>query len=305
MSHESPVLVVGATGFLGFEIARLLRPSCQELRALIRATAAPEKRRALEGLGGVELIEGDLKDPASLDRACRGARAVVSTASAMLSNQGGDSIESVDERGQLDLVEAAQRAGVDRFVFVSFAPIESVDFALQRAKRRVESALGSSGLSYTVLQPSFFSEVWLSPMLGFDILGGRVRLLGDGTSRVSWISYRDVARFAVWSCGRSDSVSTTVSLGGPDTLSQRDVVAIFEDLGAPRPAFDVVPEAALEAQRGQAGNAREEAFASLMLGVARGHVVAVKNQLELLPGRLGTVREYAREVLSRSKEAEE
>lgn len=69
---------------------------------------------------GAELVEGDLKDAASLARACAGVEAVISTASSTLSRQAGDSIASVDEQGQLALVDAARTAGATRFVFVSF-----------------------------------------------------------------------------------------------------------------------------------------------------------------------------------------
>jgi len=302
MSRQSPVLVVGATGLLGFEITRLLRPSSQSLRALVRPSTAPEKRQALEQLGGVELVEGDLKDPSSLERACRGVGTIVSTASAMGSRQPGDSLESVDERGHLNLIAAAERVGVERFVFVSFAPFPTIDFAIQRAKRSVEAGLAGSSLQYTVLQPSYFSEAWLGPALGFDLVGGKAKIFGKGTSRVSWISYRDVARFAVWACERPEEARDILPIGGPDPLSQLEVVGIFEELGAQKPDLDFIPETALEAQLQNATNPIEEAIAGFMLGVARGHTVDIKTQLELLPGRLGTVREHARAVLSQSKE---
>ena len=57
-------LVVGATGFLGSEICRQLLAQGQRVRALVRATSDPAKKAALESFGA-ELVEGDLKDPAS------------------------------------------------------------------------------------------------------------------------------------------------------------------------------------------------------------------------------------------------
>src|SRR5215470_4241754 len=98
-------LVVGATGLVGFEVCQQLRASGHTVRALIRTTSDPAKRAALERLG-IELVEGDLKNPASLSRACSGIQSVISTATSTLSRQSGDSIESVDGRGQLSLVEA-------------------------------------------------------------------------------------------------------------------------------------------------------------------------------------------------------
>src|SRR5262245_63500819 len=106
-------LVVGATGLLGPGICQRMRAAGRDVRALIRPTADAAKRAELEKLG-VELAEGDLKDPASIARACVGVQSVISTASSTLSRQAGDSIESVDREGQLALVEAARKAGVDR-----------------------------------------------------------------------------------------------------------------------------------------------------------------------------------------------
>ena len=68
----------------------------------------------------------------------------------------------------------------------------------------------------TVLQPSCFMEVWLSPALGFDPVRGAAMICGTGQNRVSWISGRDVARFAVAAlmiyCARGDVVDMAQTL---------------------------------------------------------------------------------------------
>src|SRR5690242_11864098 len=76
------ILVVGATGMVGGEICRLLAESNRPFRALVRASSAPSKIEALARLGA-EIVRGDLRDPASLAAACRGAARVIGTASAM------------------------------------------------------------------------------------------------------------------------------------------------------------------------------------------------------------------------------
>ena len=94
-------LIAGATGTLGAEVCRLLAEQGQAVRALVRSTSAPEKVARLKGVGA-EPVVGDLKERASLDAACRGVSAVLSTASSTHSRQEGDSIDSVDLQGQLN-----------------------------------------------------------------------------------------------------------------------------------------------------------------------------------------------------------
>ena len=148
------VLVVGATGLVGTAICQKLAARGEKVRALVRATSSQERIEALRS-SGAELFAGDLKDPESMQAACRGVDAVISTASSTLSRQPGDSIESVDAAGQLNLVNAARTADVGRFVFVSFRRPAGFSFPLADAKEQVENAIKS--LNYTIIQASWLS----------------------------------------------------------------------------------------------------------------------------------------------------
>jgi len=291
------VLVVGATGFLGAEIVKILRESGRSVRALVRADAAADRREALMRLGGVELVTGDLKHPASLKAACEGVEAVVSTATSTRSRREGDSIETVDGRGQASLVEAAEAQDVRRFVFVSFAP-SGIEYALGRAKKATEDRLGSSRLDHVILQPTYFTEAWLGPAFGFDPVHGNATIFGDGSARVSWISLHDVARFAVAATERTD-FDKKLPLGGPDALSHQEVLAIFGEMGVAPPKVDYIRSNALDEQRTNAKDPMSEAYAALKLGVASGQVIDARHQSELLKGRLTTVRDYARRLLGK------
>ena len=190
-------LVVGATGLLGNQICTLLTERARPVRAFVRDTSSPDKVAHLQKTGA-EIARGDLKDPRSLEAACRGVHSVISTASSTLSRQEGDSIESVDRQGQLNLINAAEAAGVKHFVLISF-PHAPIEFPLQSAKRLVEDRLRRSRMTHTILQPTFFMEVWLSPALGFDAANGKAQVYGNGHNKVSWISFEDVAQFAAGS----------------------------------------------------------------------------------------------------------
>ncbi len=113
------ILVAGATGMLGLEICRQLRERGERVAGLIRGDSPAS--RELEGLG-VELREGDLKDPVSLRAVLQSVKSVVSTATATTRRRRGDSLKTVDRDGQLSLVRAAREAGAGRFVYVSASP---------------------------------------------------------------------------------------------------------------------------------------------------------------------------------------
>lgn len=291
-------LVVGASGMLGTEICGRLRAEGREVRALVRRSTDQAKQDRLKGLGA-GLSYGDLKDASTMEEACRGVRTVISTASSTFSRQAGDSIESVDRQGQINLVRAAKAAGADHFIFISF-PSMPVDFALQRAKRAVEKELAASGVGYTVLQPTFFTEVWLSPAVGFDAANGKVQIFGSGRNKISWISYLDVARFAAASVGNTAARNRVIKLGGPEALSPLEVVGIFEGVTGRKFAVNNVPEEALQAQQAAATDSLQEAFPALMLDYALGDVIDRDPALKAFPevaAKLVSVRDCATRLL--------
>src|SRR5262249_24218779 len=147
------VLVVGATGLVGNAVCQKLAARGETVRALVRETSSNERVGVLRS-SGVELCRGDLKDSDSIAAACRGVDAVISTASSTLSRQPGDSIERVDAAGQLNLVNAAKGANVERFLFVSFRRQPGISFPLGAAKERVEEAIKS--FNFTIIQASWF-----------------------------------------------------------------------------------------------------------------------------------------------------
>lgn len=298
-AEVSMILVIGATGFLGSEICRRLAGSGQQVRALVRTTSDRARLDALRS-AGVELATGDLKDRASLDAACVGVSTVISTASAAVSRQAGDSIDAVDGEGQLRLAETARAAGVEHFIYISFSGQIELDSPLRTAKRTMEDVLRRSGMAYTIFRPSYFMEVWLSPALGFDVGKGVVQVYGNGERRVSFMSLVDVAQFAVACVGNPRARNRTIELGGPEALSQLDVIRTFGELRGRPLETNVVPEEGLRAQHEAAADPMQKTFAALMLGYARGDAIDMKETLAEFPIRLTTVRDYALRTIGRS-----
>jgi len=288
------ILVAGATGLVGSEVCQELAKRGEKVRALVRATSAKEKLEALRS-GGAELCLGDLKDPVSLASACRGVEAVISTASSTLSRQAGDSIESVDAAGQLNLVDAAKAANIARFVFVSFRRPRGMSFPLADAKRQVEEAIAD--LHFTIIQASWFMEVWLSPALGFDYPNRTARIYGPGTNPISWVSFRDVAAMCALALRSTAAGRRTIEFGGPEALSPLEVVARFEKIGGRPFQLEHVPEQALRAQFDAATDPMQKTFAGLMLGYAYGDAIDMAPVVDQFGIHLTSVDDYARRVL--------
>jgi len=290
-------LVVGATGSLGGDIFSRLVKAGKPVRGLVRPSSNPDRVAALRKLG-IELATGDLTDPASLDAACRGVTTVYSTATAIQSQQEGNTMDRVDREGQANLVAAAKKAGVRRFVFISFREKSGLDFPLQAAKRATAEALKKSGIPWTILEASVFMEIWLGPHLGFDVPGGKARVFGSGEKKVSWISYHDVAALAIAAAESPEAENRVIEVGGPEALSHHDVIRIFEERSGRKFEVEHVPEEALDAMRANAKSPVEETFAALMLWVGRGDEIDMRPTLSRYPTRLTSVREYADRVLA-------
>lgn len=289
------ILVVGGTGTLGEEICQRLRARGLAVSALVRQTANSARLDALRG-AGIKLCWGDLKNASSLREACSGAEVVISTASSTFSRQSGDSIETVDRQGQLSLIAAARAADVEHFTFVSIPRKLVRESPLTRAKAEAERALADSGMGYTILAANYFMEIWLNPAIGFDYAQRKVALFGDGRAPITWVSYRDVAEFAVRSHLTPGVRNRILDVGGPQDLSPLEVVEIFEKASSAPFERQFVPEEALLAQLDHATDPLAETFVKLQLEYAQGCPMNTSETLRLMPVELTSVAQYATAV---------
>lgn len=289
------ILVAGATGVLGSEIVRRLTARGEQVRALTRVTSAPEKVERLKRMGA-QIVQGDLRDPQSLLAACTGVDAVISTVTTILTSQPGDSFEATDGQGTKSLIDAARNTRVSKFVFVSFDTTKSADNPLSRAKHDAEEHLKASGLDYTILHSTLFCEIWLGPMLFADTDAGTAKVYGRGTEKLRYVTVGDVAEFAVQSLTNPAARNAVIPVGGPDEISQRDAVRMFEECFAKKFNVIEVPEATLEAQWSAAENPFDKTFAGLMLGVARGFDSGMQPPFTKFPMEMTSPRDYVRNL---------
>jgi NADH dehydrogenase len=290
------VLVAGATGMVGGETARILSSGGDTVRALVRSSSGAEKVAALKG-AGIDVVEGDLRDRASLDAACEGVDAVITTVSAMpFSWQEGNTIGDVDRDGTIQLIDAATAAGAKRFIYTSFPHPPEPGFALGDAKAAAENHLRSSGVEYAILAANFFMEVWLSPAFGFDYPNNSATIYGDGTNRMSWVSYRDVARTAAEAVSNPKAKNAVLPVGGPSIHTPLEVVTIFEKASGKTWTVSHVSVETLQEQKSAATDEVQEAVAMLQLGYAVAPGWDMDPSDYLVSSDLSSVEQYAQEV---------
>jgi uncharacterized protein YbjT (DUF2867 family) len=257
------ILVVGATGILGGMITQQLLREGKNVCILVRHNS-PAEVMAAQGMAtsprsliedGAEPVYGDLKDPTSIAKACEGVEIVITTANSAMRG-GEDNVDSVDRKGNRNLIEAAKAAGVKRFIFVSFLGA-SLDnpVPLLQAKAETEGVLRESGIPYTILTPNFFMESWIGMVVGIPLQARQpVTLVGQSQRFHSLISIGDVAAFAVAAVDNPAAINQQLVLGGPEPLSWRGIVDTFGQIlnqelpvqfvtpGTPIPGLpDVVP----------------------------------------------------------------
>lgn len=218
------ILIVGASGRLGSVVAERLLAQGKAVRAMTRTPPTLAHLRQQ----GAEVVSGDLRDPASLLRACQGVEQVLAAAHA-LDGKGDNNPHSVDDMGNRQLIDAAKAAGVNHFVFVSILgaiPDAPVEFF--RIKYHTEEYLRESSLSFTIIRPSAFMDLW-AQFIGQPILErGKTTIFGRGNNPINFVAVEDVARFVFAALDGAGAGKRVIEVGGPENLTLNQVAEIFE-----------------------------------------------------------------------------
>lgn len=236
------ILIVGGTGALGSATTEKLLAQNTAVRVMTRN---PIKAQALQALGA-EVVQGDLRDRDSLLHACQGVNAIMASAHSIM-GRGSEASKYIDEQGHKWLMEAAKTAGVWQFVYVSAlgaAPDNPVPFF--RIKYKMEQTLRSSGLPFTILRPTAFMESHAYGLIGKSILEtGKVQLFGQGENPRNFVAAADVAYFAVRALLEPDLAGEVLEIGGPENLTNMQVVRLFEEIAGKKASVSHVPLAML------------------------------------------------------------
>ena len=222
------VLVAGGTGFIGRAIVSALRHDGHQVRVLSRGGGGnpfPHDR-------GVTLVTGDVRDAASLADAVTGVDTVVCAVQfpghPVEVKRKGLTYDEFDRVGTENLVAAAKKAGVGRIVYISGAGVgQGRPEEWYVAKDRAEAAVRGSGLTWTIVRPSWVygpRDRSLNRFAMFARLLPLVPLTGSGKNRVRPVHVDDVAQIVARSLRSPAADDQVFEVGGPQLLTIRQVV---------------------------------------------------------------------------------
>lgn len=235
------LLLTGATGLVGSALLRRLVAEGEQVRCLVR-----DPRRLGAQRVRVQIALGDLTDPPSFRNALRGVRTVVHLA-ASIRDQPAGSIEELNGIATWRMVQAAERAGVERFVFFSVLDASTHHRArFFRAKALAEQAVEEAGVDSIVFAPSIVyapGDPWLTLLERLALLP-LMPVSGRGRARYQPIWAEDVADCVIASLRRAPGAGSSghsrYELAGPETLSHDELVrTVLRSLGRARPLVHV------------------------------------------------------------------
>jgi uncharacterized protein YbjT (DUF2867 family) len=320
------LLLTGATGLVGSALLRRLVADGTPVRCLVR-----DPRRLGAQRVRVQIALGDLTDPPSFRNAMRGVHTVVHLA-ASIRDQPLGSIEELNGIATWRMVEAAERAGVQRFLFCSALGASTHHRArFFRAKALAEQAVNESALRSTVFAPSIVyapGDPWLTllerlallpamPVSGngralyqpiwaedvADCINGALRAgdeehhAGVEARRTGAGEQRPDATPLLGSTSPPHATRERYELAGPDTLSHSEIIrALLASLNRRRPLVHIPIPIVSRALR-------------LLEALAGAHAFATWDEAELMEvpmisatgvadaGRLGVAPQPMRAVL--------
>jgi uncharacterized protein YbjT (DUF2867 family) len=230
------ILVTGGTGFVGSNLVRRLRKADLAVRAVVRN---PGKAQALKDIG-VDVVEGDISDKASLEKSAEGCERVVHLVGIIQETPDAD-FRNVHVEGTRNVLEAARKAGARHFFYQSaLGTRPGAKSEYHKTKWEAEELVRACGIPFTILRPSLIygpgdqftirlkEMIRLSPVLP---------IIGSGKSKVQPIYIEDVVSCIVKAVTSDSFYNEMYEIGGPEQLTFEEVTAaIARAMGVKRPA---------------------------------------------------------------------
>jgi uncharacterized protein YbjT (DUF2867 family) len=240
------VFLTGATGFVGKHMLRRLLAEGHAVRAALRGLPE-QKARLVQGFhndGDFQYVPGDVVEGTRLDEGMRGCDAVIHLVGIIM-EKGTNTFERVHHLGTRNVVEAAKRTGIERFVQMSALGARADGVAAyQTTKWKGEEEVRQSGIPFCILRPSLIfgqGDGFVTQMMATMRSAPLFRPVpGDGTPKFRPISIEDVTTCFLRALTTEAATDQTIEIGGADELTLNEVLAeIARCAGVRKPAVHI------------------------------------------------------------------
>lgn len=269
------ILVTGASGNLGGHVVDALLERGIPASDIVAGVRTPAKAGPLTDLG-VRVAPLDYTEPATIDAALDGITSVLLISGSEVGSR---------FAGHRNVIEAAQKAGVEKFVYTSAPKATSVDYALGAEHRATEEAIAAAGLPAVTLRNNWYHENYTQDLLGAADSGVIAAAAGDG--RVASASRRDYAEAAAAVLVNDGHLGQVYELAGDIAWTYDELAATAGEVLGRQVAYIAQTAEQKQAQLEQFGLPAEVAqfVVGIDLAIAEGVLADTDGTLARLIGR--------------------
>ncbi|NBU27309.1 MAG: complex I NDUFA9 subunit family protein [Caulobacteraceae bacterium] len=221
------VTVFGGTGFVGRQVVRALARKGLRVRAAARQPGRGYRLRMLGDVGQIEVVQANIRDPASVARALEGAEACINLVG-VLYEAGPQKFASVHAEGAGRVAQAARDAGVARMIQVSAIGADAGSPSQYgRTKAAGEAAVRAAFPTATVIRPSIVfgpEDDFFNRFAQMASISPALPLIGGGHTRFQPIYVGDLAEAIAQAAASDAHAGKTFELGGPAAYSFRELL---------------------------------------------------------------------------------
>jgi uncharacterized protein YbjT (DUF2867 family) len=220
------IVITGAAGYVGSHIAKRLVAENKPVRAMVHNRRRAEQEGRLAGLD-IEWVEADVTKLETLVQALKNAHAVVHTV-AIAIEKGNLTYEEINYQGTANVLEAAKKNGIQRFINISQLGADpNLPYRFLASKGKAQHYVANSDMDWTAFRPSV---IW-GPEDEFANIFARLvpfspiiyPIVGDETSRFQPVWVEDVATCVAKSLDDPETIGTEFELGGPEVLTLEEI----------------------------------------------------------------------------------
>ncbi len=227
---QNLVTVFGGSGFIGAQAVRQLAKSGWRIRVAVRNPAAAYAMRLHGDVGQIDIVQANVRNGASVQRALEGATAAVNLV-AVPYEKGRQGFQALHVMGAKTVAEAAKAQGVERLVHMSALGADATsESKYARTKGEGEAAVRAAFPDAVVIRPSVVfgpEDSFFNRFAAMAQISPVLPLVGGGLTRFQPVFVGDVAKVVARAVADPDMAGRTYELGGPATFTFRELMALI------------------------------------------------------------------------------